>query len=116
MFPEGKSLEMVEGIFLFRSVSRVEAARQAIKRKMAANPKKVRDTARLMGALRLCTLAENLGAVQTLVTHPATTTHRRIGPDARAVIGIDDGMVRLSVGLEAVDDLIADLTQALEAV
>jgi O-succinylhomoserine sulfhydrylase len=50
-----------------------------------------------------------------MVTHPATTTHMRIGPEERARLGITDGVIRLSVGLEHVRDLQADLTQALEA-
>jgi O-succinylhomoserine sulfhydrylase len=49
------------------------------------------------------------------VTHPATTTHQRFTPEARAQMGVTDGLVRLSVGLEHPQDLIADLTQALEA-
>jgi len=49
------------------------------------------------------------------MTHPASTTHRNIGPEARAMMGITDGMVRLSVGLEDTDDLIGDLSQAIKA-
>ncbi len=67
----------------------------------------------LMNELRLWTLAENLGAVQSLVTHPATMTHGDLGPAGRAAAGIPEGLVRLSVGLEDPDDLIADLHQAL---
>jgi cystathionine beta-lyase/cystathionine gamma-synthase len=69
---------------------------------------------RLMNAVKLCALAENLGAVETLITHPASMTHATIPPDERARIGIPDGLVRLSVGLEAPQDVIADLAQALE--
>ena len=66
--------------------------------------------------LRVATLGESLGGVETLVSHPATMTHAGLGAESRAQIGITDGMVRLSVGIEDVDDLIADFAQALEAV
>jgi cystathionine beta-lyase/cystathionine gamma-synthase len=68
----------------------------------------------LMRSLELCSLAENLGAAETLVTHPATMTHAAIPEAERAAVGITDGLVRLSVGLEAPQDLIADLNRALE--
>jgi cystathionine beta-lyase/cystathionine gamma-synthase len=66
--------------------------------------------------LRVATLGESLGGVETLVSHPATMTHAGLGVEGRAKIGITDGMVRLSVGIEDVDDLIADFEQALAAV
>ena len=69
---------------------------------------------RLMNSVRLCALAESLGAVETLITHPASMTHATIPPEERAAIGISDGLVRLSVGLEAPSDVIADLAQALD--
>lgn len=68
---------------------------------------------RVAGAIRLAALAESLGAVETLLTHPATMTHAEVPADARRAIGLSDGLLRLSVGLETVDDLIADLDQAL---
>ena len=68
---------------------------------------------RLMDTVRLCTLAENLGSVETLVTHPVTMTHADVEKAERERVGISDGLVRLSVGLEDVEDLIADLDQAL---
>ena len=71
---------------------------------------------RLMDSVRLCTLAENLGSVETLVTHPATMTHADVERAERERVGISDGLVRLSVGLEDVEDLIADLDQALNQV
>ncbi len=75
-----------------------------------------RDEAfRFMDALQLFDISNNLGDTKSMVTHPATTTHRRIGPAARAELGIDDGMVRLSIGLEAPADLLSDLDQALAA-
>jgi cystathionine beta-lyase/cystathionine gamma-synthase len=67
----------------------------------------------LMNSVRLCSLAESLGAVETLITHPASMTHASIPRDERERIGIGDGLVRLSVGLEAPADVIADLDQAL---
>ena len=70
---------------------------------------------RFMNALRLVAVSNNLGDSKSLVTHPATTTHMRIGPEERARLGITDGVVRLSVGLEDVEDLAEDLLGALAA-
>ncbi len=67
-----------------------------------------------MNGLRLIAVSNNLGDSKSLVTHPATTTHMRIGAEERARLGISDGAIRLSVGLEDADDLIDDLTQALD--
>lgn len=63
--------------------------------------------------VKVCTLGESLGGVETLISHPATMTHAAIGAEARAKLGITDGLVRISVGIEDVDDLLADLDQAL---
>ncbi len=71
---------------------------------------------RLMNRFEVITISNNLGDTKSLATHPATTTHMRIGAEERAKLGITDGIVRLSVGLEDVRDLITDLDQALEAV
>lgn len=71
---------------------------------------------RLMDSVELWTLAENLGAVESLITHPVTMTHAAIPAAERARAGITDGLVRLSVGLEDADDLIADLDKALQSV
>jgi len=72
------------------------------------------DNARtVLEGVKLCTLAESLGAVETLISHPATMTHASVLPETRARLGITDGLVRISVGLEDVDDIIADLDQAL---
>lgn len=65
--------------------------------------------------LKVCTLAESLGGVETLISHPATMTHAAIGAEARARLGITDGMVRISVGIEDLTDLEADLQQALDS-
>jgi len=69
-----------------------------------------------LNALRLICISNNLGDAKSLVTHPATTTHQRIGPEARAQLGITDGMIRLSVGLESYEDLAEDLANAVAAV
>lgn len=69
---------------------------------------------RLMDSVQLCTLAENLGSVETLITHPVTMTHADVEEAERKRVGITDGLVRLSVGMEHVDDLIADLETALD--
>ena len=63
--------------------------------------------------VRLCALAESLGGVETIITHPATMTHASIPPDQRARIGVTDGLVRISVGIEDVEDILADIEQAL---
>jgi cystathionine gamma-synthase len=68
-----------------------------------------------IAAVRVFTLAESLGGVESLVAHPATMTHLDMGAEARAIAGIGDGLLRLSVGLEAEEDLIAGLDQGLAA-
>ena len=68
---------------------------------------------KFLNALQLIRISNNLGDAKSLVTHPATTTHQRFTPEQRADMGVGDGLVRLSVGLEHADDLLADLTQAL---
>ncbi|KZS66683.1 O-succinylhomoserine sulfhydrylase [Mycobacterium ostraviense] len=67
----------------------------------------------VLDKLALIDISNNLGDAKSLVTHPATTTHRAMGPAGRAAIGLGDGVVRISVGLEGTDDLIADLDRAL---
>ncbi len=71
---------------------------------------------RLLNNVHLCSLAESLGGVETLISHPALMTHASVPPDVRQKIGITDGLVRLSVGIEDVEDLIADLDHALAKV
>ncbi|MEO7268890.1 MAG: O-succinylhomoserine sulfhydrylase [Knoellia sp.] len=68
---------------------------------------------KVMNALQLVDISNNLGDAKSLVTHPATTTHRRLTPEARAAVGITDGTIRISVGLESVEDLIEDVEAAL---
>lgn len=68
---------------------------------------------RLLNGMRMVDISNNLGDSKTLMTHPATTTHRRMGPEGRAKVGITDGVVRISVGLEDVRDIIEDLHRAL---
>jgi len=67
----------------------------------------------VLKSVRLCSLAESLGGVETLISHPATMTHASVPPEERQRLGITDGLVRISVGIEDVEDLIADLDQAL---
>lgn len=71
---------------------------------------------RFCDALQLAWIAASLGGAHTLVAHPASTTHRQLDPAARAAQGISDGLVRLSLGLEDADDVVADVSRALEAV
>ena len=68
----------------------------------------------VLESVRLCTLAESLGGVETLISHPATMTHASVLPETRERLGITGGLVRISVGLEDAEDIIADLDQALE--
>ena len=71
---------------------------------------------KMLRKVRVCSLAESLGGVETLISHPATMTHAGVGEEGRKKIGITDGMVRISVGIEDVDDILADLDQALAAI
>ena len=71
---------------------------------------------KMLKNVRLCSLAESLGGVETLISHPATMTHAALGEKGRKEIGLTDGMVRISVGVEDVDDIMADLDQALSAI
>ncbi len=68
---------------------------------------------RLANALEIVEISNNLGDAKSIVTHPATTTHQRLSPESRQRMGISDGLLRLSVGLEDADDLIEDLGRAL---
>lgn len=70
---------------------------------------------RFLEAVKLCSFGESLGGVETLISHPATMTHASVPPEERARMGITDGLVRISVGIEDVEDLIADLERAFEA-
>ena len=67
----------------------------------------------MLRQVKVCTLGESLGGVETLISHPATMTHAAIGAEGREKLGITEGLVRISVGIEDVDDLLADLDQAL---
>jgi cystathionine beta-lyase/cystathionine gamma-synthase len=71
---------------------------------------------KMLRKVRICSLAESLGGVETLISHPATMTHGALGEKGRKAIGITDGMVRISVGVEDVDDIIRDLDEALAAI
>ena len=70
----------------------------------------------LLNALELIDISNNIGDSRSLMTHPATTTHHSVGPEARAAMGVEEGMLRLNVGLEDPQDLIEDIDQALRAV
>jgi cystathionine beta-lyase/cystathionine gamma-synthase len=71
---------------------------------------------KMLKKVRICSLAESLGGVETLISHPATMTHAALGEKGRRAIGITDGMVRISVGIEDVADILGDLDQALAAI
>jgi cystathionine gamma-lyase len=72
------------------------------------------DATRFLERVRLFTLAESLGGVESLIEHPATMTHSHIPADVRRKTGISDSLVRISVGIESIDDLIEDLRAALQ--
>jgi O-succinylhomoserine sulfhydrylase len=72
-----------------------------------------KDAFAFMDALTIIDISNNLGDSKSLITHPASTTHRRLSTDVQAKMGISPSVLRLSVGLEHVDDLIKDLNQAL---
>ena len=69
----------------------------------------------MLNGVRLMALAESLGGVETLISHPATMTHASVPAERRAALGITDGLVRISAGVEDIDDLKDDLAQALDA-
>jgi O-succinylhomoserine sulfhydrylase len=71
---------------------------------------------RFLNALGIFIISNNLGDAKSLMTHPATTTHQRLSEEQRARLGIGDGLVRISVGLEEPRDLIRDVLQALDSV
>ncbi len=71
---------------------------------------------KLMNSVKLCQLAVSLGGVETLIQHPASMTHLTMGKEARESAGITDGLVRLSVGIENADDIIDDISQALDKI
>jgi cystathionine beta-lyase/cystathionine gamma-synthase len=70
----------------------------------------------VLESTKVCTLAESLGGVETLICHPATMTHASVAPEVRERLGITDGLVRISVGIEDTDDIIADIDQALDKI
>ena len=70
----------------------------------------------LLNSVKVITLAVSLGGIETLIQHPASMTHASVPKDERKAAGITDGLVRLSVGIEDIDDLIADLKQALDQI
>ena len=69
---------------------------------------------RFLNALEIVVISNNLGDAKSIATHPATTTHQRLPDDQKVALGITQGLVRLSVGIEDTDDLIADIMQALD--
>jgi cystathionine beta-lyase/cystathionine gamma-synthase len=73
------------------------------------------EAIRALNSVRLCSRAESLGGLETLITHPSSTTHADLDPKLRRRLGISDGLIRLSVGLEAAEDIIADLDRAFDS-
>lgn len=76
----------------------------------------LKNANKMLKRLRVCSLAESLGGVETLISHPATMTHAGLGVKGRKAIGITDGMVRISVGIEDIDDILDDLEMGLAAI
>ena len=99
------------------SASRARAETDARLRRADLVRRRVRSTTRrrCSNGLRLMALAESLGGVETLISHPAIMTHASVPQDRREMLGITDGLIRISVGIEDVEDLQADLDQALSA-
>jgi O-succinylhomoserine sulfhydrylase len=69
---------------------------------------------KFLNAIKMCSLTANIGDTRSIVTHPASTTHAKLSPEERSASGISDSMIRVSCGLEHIDDIIADIEQALE--
>ena len=76
----------------------------------------LKNANKMLKKLRVCSLAESLGGVETLISHPATMTHAALGEKGRKAIGITDGMVRISVGIEDLQDILEDLESGLTAI
>ena len=76
----------------------------------------LKNANKMLKQVRVCSLAESLGGVETLISHPATMTHAALGEKGRKAIGITDGLVRISVGIEDVNDILEDLDHALAAI
>ncbi|MGE5325002.1 MAG: trans-sulfuration enzyme family protein [Actinomycetota bacterium] len=76
----------------------------------------LKNAKKMLAKVRVCSLGESLGGVETLISHPATMTHAALGEAGRKEIGLTDGMVRISVGIEDINDILADLDQALSAI
>ncbi len=76
----------------------------------------LKNAGKMLKRVKVCTLGESLGGVETLISHPASMTHAALGAEGRKKIGLTDGMVRISVGIEDVNDIVADLDQALNAI
>src|SRR6476661_7397018 len=76
----------------------------------------LKNANKMLKRVRVCSLGESLGGVETLISHPATMTHAALGEKGRKAIGITDGLVRISVGIEDVNDILEDLNQALNAI
>lgn len=76
----------------------------------------LKNAKKMLAKVRVCSLGESLGGVETLISHPATMTHAALGEAGRKEIGLTDGMVRISVGIEDINDILADLDQALAAI
>jgi len=76
----------------------------------------LKNANKMLKKVRVCSLGESLGGVETLISHPATMTHAALGEKGRKAIGITDGLVRISVGIENVEDIVDDIDQALDAI
>ena len=76
----------------------------------------IKKTSKFLSSLKVITLAESLGGIESLIESPAIMTHGSVPPAHRKMLGIDDNFVRISVGIEDIDDLIADLQQAFDKI
>jgi len=103
-----------QGVQVFCVDRNGEAARETVEIITAEGGKAA--AFKMANALSIIGISNNLGDAKSLITHPATTTHQRLNAAARAEIGVTDGLVRLSAGLEHPDDLVEDILTALKAV
>jgi cystathionine beta-lyase/cystathionine gamma-synthase len=83
---------------------------------ISVETKSKENAAKALGRVKVFSLAESLGGVESLISHPASMTHASVEPERRAKLGVTEGLVRLSCGVEDVDDLLEDLQQAFQGI
>ncbi len=114
--PEGRSASTIPACRRIRSTRSRSRQMRGFGGMLAFDLGSLEAARRVLNGVRLMALAESLGGVETLISHPATMTHASVPAERRAALGITDGLVRISAGLEDIEDLKEDLSQALDAV